>query len=437
MCALREEIIKHEGKGILKPNNTDPQHIEIPVRFTCQYRDGGIKGTITLIEENQTHYMELLGLLKKDTIFCLSANLDGEELNIEPLFISKLSEQIITFIADCLKLKHREISAASNKIFCKFDVPNFKSINTIRGGKVTFSNYNGDIGEDIEISKKSDIMGVVQIELNDDVRLQSIDAYKRLLFKKIDKILRLVSLFQGTLIDWTYFELYERKNEGESKVYSEGRNIQSAFSARDELTFCCDLSNYIKKTYPKYTDKLDTDFGFYPAVEWYCESLKRSLLESKYVGLFTVLETVIYRFASTKKRELILDKNYFDKFKKKLKESIEELLSTEDRDKKYLFSVDAGIEEDLNNEIITEVLTNMFKTKGFPLSTNATIKKEGIGDWIITDKKMIYTYIIKKDEGTINIYEGIGAALNSNSLCLNRYAFNNSLNMWLFAVLYG
>ena len=191
------------------------------------------------------------------------------------------------------------------------------------------------------------------------------------------------------------------------------------------------LSNYIKKTYPKYTDKLDTDFGFYPAVEWYCESLNRNLLESKYVGLFTVLESVIYRFATAQDRDIILDKNYFGKFKKKLKKLIEKDLSTVDRDKKYLFSVDTGIEEDLNNEIITEVLTNMFKTKGFPLSTNATIKNEGTGDWIITDKKMIYTYIIQKDEGTINIYEGIVAALNSNSLCLNRYAFNNSLNMFL------
>jgi hypothetical protein len=321
MCALREEIIKHEGKGILKPQNIDPQHIEIPVRFECQYRDGSIKGTITLIEENHTHYMELYHLNLKYKIFCLSANLDGEELNIEPLVISMLSTQIITFIADCLKLKHREISSASNKMFCKFNVPNFKSINTIKEGKVTFSNYNGDIREDIEISKKSDIMGVVRIELNDNVKLQSIEEYKRLLFKKIDKILRLVSLFQGTRIDWTYFELYEQNNEGEYKVYSEGR-IQSEFSARDELKFSGDLSNYIKKTYPKYTDKLDTDFGFYPAVEWYCESLNRNLLESKYVGLFTVLESVIYRFAITKDKEFILNETDFEIFRDELKKKM-------------------------------------------------------------------------------------------------------------------
>ena len=439
MSALREEIFKHEGEGILKPKNTDSKHIEIPVKFTCaQYRDGYIDGTITLIEENHTQYRDLFHT-RKDTIFSLTASLDSEELNIESLSISNLSPQIIPFIADCLKLKHREISSASNKISCRFDVSNLKFIDTnttfeIEEGKVTFSNYKGDIWKDIEIYKKSGITGGVWIELNDEVRLQSIEAYKSLLFKKIDKILRLASLSQGTYIDWASFELFEQNSEGVYEwVYSERGTIRSEFSARHELTPCGNLSHYFKKTYPNYTDNLDTDLGFYFALEWYLESLNRRLLESEYLGLFTALEAFIYRFATytTPPREFILDKKYFNKFKKKLEESIEKHLSTLNMDKKCLFSVDAGIEEDLNNGIITEVLKNMFKTKGLPLSKNAIIKKERTEDWIITDKKRTYTYIIQKDDGTLNIYEGIGAALNSNSLCLNRYSFKNNLIMFL------
>lgn len=438
MSALRKKIFNHEGEGILKPQNTDSKHIEIPVKFTCaQYRDGVIDGTLTLIEENHTQYMELSRLTSKDTIFSINTNLGGEELNIESLRISNISPQIITFIADYLKLKHREISSATNKISCRFDVSNLKSINTIfeiEEGKVTFSNYKGDIWKDIEIYKKSGITGGVWIELNNEVRLQSIEAYKSLLFKKIDKILRLASLSQGTYIDWASFELFEQNSEGVYEgVYSERGTIRSEFSARHELTPCGNLSHYFKKTYLYYTDNLDTDLGFYFALEWYLESLNRRLLESEYLGLFTALEAFIYRFATytTPPRKFILDKKYFNKFKKKLEESIEKHLSTLNMDKKCLFSVDAGIEEDLNNGIITEVLKNMFKTKGLPLSKNAIIKKERTEDWIITDKKRTYTYIIPKDDGTLNIYEGIGAALNSNSLCLNRYSFKNNLIMFL------
>ena len=319
MSALRKKIFKREGEGILKPKNTDSKHTEIPVKFTCaQYRDGVIDGTLTLIEENHTQYMELFRLTSKDTIFSINTNLGGEELNIEPLYISNLSPQIITFIADYLKLKHREISSATNKISCRFDVSNLKSINTtfeIEEGKVTFSNYKGDIWKDIEIYKKSGITGGVWIELNDEVRLQSIEAYKSLLFNKISKILRLASLSQGTHIDWASFELFEQNNEGVyERVYSERGTIRSEFSARHEVTSYLDLSNYFRKTYPNYTDNLDTDLGFYFALEWYLESLNRSLLESKYLGLFTVLETFIYRFATTQNRDFILDDNVFEKF---------------------------------------------------------------------------------------------------------------------------
>jgi hypothetical protein len=340
MSALREKIFKRKGEGILKPHR-DLEDIEVPVKFTCaQYCDGVIDGTITLIDEDHSPYSDLF-LTHKDIKFSLCANLGGEELNIESLSISSILPQMgervefrdIAFIADYLKSKHREISSATNKISCRFDVSNLKSFMTIfeiEEGKVTFFNYEGDVWNDIEIYKKSGITGGVWIELNDEVRLQSIEAYKSLLSKKISKILRLVSLSQGTYIDWASFELFEQNNEGVSeRVYSERKNIQSEFSARHELTSYLDLSNYFRITYPNYTDNLNFELGFYPAVEWYCESLNRSLLESRYLGLFTVLETFIYRFATTQKppKEFILVNDDFKRFKEKLKESMKGCLS--------------------------------------------------------------------------------------------------------------
>lgn len=305
MSVLREKIFERKGEGILKPQNTDSRPIEIPVKFTCaQYRDGVIDGTITVIEDDHTPYMDIFHT-RKDTKFSLCANLDGEELNIEPLSISNISLQMgervefrdIAFIADYLKLEHREIPSATNKIFCRFDVSNLKSFRTIfeiEEGKIMFTNYERSeiIWEAIETYEKSGITGTILIELSGAVRHQTIEAYKSLLFKKISKILRLASLSQGTYIDWASFELCEQNSEGVSeRVYSERKNIRSEFSARHELTSYLDLSNYFKKTYPNYTDSLNSELGFYPAVEWYCESLNRSLLESKYLELFTVLET--------------------------------------------------------------------------------------------------------------------------------------------------
>ncbi|NQE54289.1 hypothetical protein C5S29_11905, partial [ANME-1 cluster archaeon GoMg3.2] len=246
MSVLREKIFERKGEGTLKPQNTDLGHIEIPVTFTCaQYRDGVIDGTITLIEEDHAPYMDLF-YIHEDTKYSLCAYLDAEELNIEPLSISNISPQMgervefrdIAFIADYLKLKHREITSATNKIFCRFDVSNLKSFMStfeIEEGKVTFFQYEDDIWKDIGIYKKSGITGGVQIELNDDVRLQTIEAYKSLLFNKINKILRFASLSQGTYIDWASFVLCEQNSEGVyERIYSERKNIRTEFSARHE-----------------------------------------------------------------------------------------------------------------------------------------------------------------------------------------------------------
>ena len=392
MSALREKRFECEGEGILKPKNTDLGHMEIPVKFTCaQHFDGDIDGTITLIEGDYTQYYLKLFHPRKDIKFSINANLGGGELNIEELICishhsSQTTERIvlrdITFIADYLKSKHREISSATNKIFCSFDVFNLKSLMTIfeiEEGKVTFFNYEGDVWKDIEIYKKSGITGSVQIELNDEVKLQSIEAYKSLLFNKINKILQLASLSQGTHIDWASFELFEQNSEGEyERVYSERRNIPSAFSARHELTSYLDLSNYFRKNYPNYTDNLDTDLGFSFALEWYLESLNRSLLESGYIGLFTVLETFIYRFATTQKppKEFILVNDDFKRFKENLKETMKGCLS----------ALSINTDKDMRNALYSNLSCLNRYSFRYNLTTFLRYYKIGYGD-IIEDLK--------------------------------------------------
>lgn len=68
----------------------------------------------------------------------------------------------------------------------------------------------------------------------------------------------------------------------------------------------------------------------------------------------------------------------------------------------YLFSIDTKFEEELNKGIISEELKEEFKKNGFSLPDNATVKKEE-KKWEITDEKK---FIIRKEEGKLNIYEG-------------------------------
>ena len=63
-----------------------------------------------------------------------------------------------------------------------------------------------------------------------------------------------------------------------------------------------------------------------------------------------------------------------------------------------------GVEEDLDNETVSEMLKGVFKTAGVPLSEHGTVTKINKGRWVINDEENKEVYIVKKEEGKLNIY---------------------------------
>jgi hypothetical protein len=75
-------------------------------------------------------------------------------------------------------------------------------------------------------------------------------------------------------------------------------------------------------------------------------------------------------------------------------------------EEKYLFSTNVGLEEDLNNNLISKSLKNVFKTEGFPLSENSekVALKKNEDKWAITDEEKKNTYFIRKEDEKLDIY---------------------------------
>lgn len=69
----------------------------------------------------------------------------------------------------------------------------------------------------------------------------------------------------------------------------------------------------------------------------------------------------------------------------------------------YLFSIDAGLERDLNKGNIPKGLRKVFKNEGFKLSKNTTVTTEKDDKWRINDKKNVY--IVQKEKEKLNIYK--------------------------------
>jgi len=74
-------------------------------------------------------------------------------------------------------------------------------------------------------------------------------------------------------------------------------------------------------------------------------------------------------------------------------------------DKSYLFSIfgiDAGVEDELNGNIIPEKVKNIFKKEGFIISIDATVTREEENCWVITDRE---EFIVRKENGKLNILD--------------------------------
>jgi hypothetical protein len=104
--------------------------------------------------------------------------------------------------------------------------------------------------------------------------------------------------------------------------------------------------------------------------------------------------------------EIIKARDSFEKAEK-----IGEEHSDKEPENIYLFSIDAGLEGDLNESIISENLNDIFKANGYSLSSYATVAKGKEYEWMIIDEEE--KFIVKKEFGTLNIYRNI-KALRSN-----------------------
>lgn len=349
MGTHREEIFKITGEGTLKPINNDTPKIH--VEFVCyQYSDGNIEGTIKLLEKKHRR-SDYIDHKEHD----LSAKLEnGEQLYIENLYTRFVSGQRVDssqsigdvrFDAAKLRLECREISSNRNKKYCKFGVSNILLPDKPFGidiGDVThvIDKNHWEIWKYIIDRKVSCVTGYIQICLDGENKLNSVEGYKSELYEKIRRILLLTSLAKGTRVDWAYFELFEQIDEKSyERIYSERRAISNKYTGTSSIISPPKLHGYLETTYPNYTDNFDKDTRFNFAIYWYLESFFTNTIDSMYMKLFIALEALVFGFVNFEGREHIFEtEEDFKKFRRQLEKQIKKLLKDDKAKRASIYS---------------------------------------------------------------------------------------------------
>jgi len=71
-----------------------------------------------------------------------------------------------------------------------------------------------------------------------------------------------------------------------------------------------------------------------------------------------------------------------------------------------LFNVDPSLKSDLDGEKIPDALRQAFENSKNPISQNASVAVEVAGkEWVIADTSSMQTYLIREEEGTLNVYK--------------------------------
>ena len=212
---------------------------------------------------------------------------------------------------------------------------------------------------------------------------------------------RLLTFAQGHYVFSRYYECYEVENGNRHK---NGGLLSSVVGVNTppgvSIIRPAGIGEFIKTAIPlinneEYVEKTGIDSAitwFIVGNPWHIETV--SLM---FPIKWMVLEMLANAHAKSKGKEFIIS----DDDKSKIVENKFEALIENDL---VLFSINDGLEEELNKSIVPEGLKKMFEAEGISFSESITITKENEGKWVIIDREKKSTYIVRNETGKLNIY---------------------------------
>jgi hypothetical protein len=140
----------------------------------------------------------------------------------------------------------------------------------------------------------------------------------------IEDFLKITSLSQSVWHEWAFIRIIERIGNSDqgNLVFQRLRQSKSKVPAMRQLTNDSYSGEFIRLAWKGYSRKLDEEYGFAFALEWYVESNLVDALEFKVLNASTCLELLMDKFSSEQKSEYLMDPETSDKFRNRLQKCL-------------------------------------------------------------------------------------------------------------------
>jgi hypothetical protein len=345
---LQKKIIKeYGGIGRIKSDLYNLPDVEIGF---CQYSDGGIKSEI----KNFNYVVELENLLEKFTPVTIEGNTSSGDSFVFHSYVTGLSvgtnqEPSAKLSGENFEVVRTGVVEANREYDFKIEFGLLQlalyQIQQIRCdspfGEFIISpvQNSSEILEEIKASKIYDVTSHISFTFSSGK--ENLEKNISEIVDYLESVMILLSFAQGVFINYIYYNLYIKDTEGFKLHKSVHRSAKTKGSTSDELIGALHIQNFLESVLPLFTEKhFQKQTGVGDAIEWYLESIRPSIIESKFIHACIAIELLNYRFKENKSKNKgkILTNGQFKKLAKHVKSAISEYI--EPLDIGYLFSWD-------------------------------------------------------------------------------------------------
>lgn len=256
---------------------------------------------------------------------------EGSQIIAEECFIEKVSmgeNNLVIFNPNKIIYDKENLETKpEEKILLKFALMNvhqtFRVTADTELGTLYLNQFKGleEAEETIKTHNISAITSSITIEVDSDY--ENLEELRKKGLDTVYDFLKITSLAQTTWHSIASFVIYKKKNESEgySRVYFEILSPKTKSPKLFGITNQAHSSQFISNAWGGHSKKIDEDYGFTLALEWYIDSWSAFVLESKYLNATTCMELLVEKFHNKNGTEFVLEEDKFSEFQEFIRES--------------------------------------------------------------------------------------------------------------------
>jgi hypothetical protein len=352
----QKKIIKeYDGIGRIDSCNL----LDVEVRF-CQYSDGEIKGEVK--NTNDRHVAEFWNSMKDfPTLTIEGKTSSGDSFVFHSFYAAHPTTALVGKDFEVTRMiveDHREYDFKIEFGLLQLALYQIQQIkcNSPFGEFIISPVQNSnEILKEIKASEIYDVTSHISFTFTSSK--ENLEKTISEIFDYLEGVMVLLSFAQGVFINYIYYNLYMKDAEGFKLYKSVHRSAKTKGSTSEELIGILHIQNFLESVLPTFTKDFQEQTGVGDAIEWYLESIRPSVIESKFIQACIAIELLNNRFKDnmSKNNGKILSKKQFKELNKEIKSVISKQIS----DKSKCMELYPKIQE-LNRPTLKNSLRDMY-----------------------------------------------------------------------------